>query len=100
MALPRGFLYALPIPFAFRLELSPQKSNIFEFDCLPKYRNLLSENQRTRIEEINKELESLEFEKAKKPAAGKSTIELEKRQEELERQKHELVEQIADIWSS
>ena len=83
-----------------RLLQSGKKGNIFELERLLKLRNLLSESQRTRIEEINKELESLEYEKAKKQAAGKSITALEKRQEELERQKHELVEQIADIWSS
>ena len=61
---------------------------------------LLSENQRTRIAEINLELESIEAEKAKRQSKGKSIEDLERKQEELERLKHELVEQIADIWSS
>ena len=61
---------------------------------------LLSESQRTRIIEINQELELIEAEKTKRQSKGKSIDDLEKRQEQLERLKHELVEQIADIWSS
>ena len=60
----------------------------------------MSENQRKRIEEINLELNSIEAEKTKRQLKGKPVDDLEKRQEELEQQKEELVGEIADIWSS
>ena len=60
----------------------------------------MSENQRKRIEEINLELDSIEAQKTKRQSKGRPIDDLEKRQEELERQKEDLVGEIADIWSS
>jgi predicted transcriptional regulator len=60
----------------------------------------MSEGRRIRIAELNKELGSLLAEKAKRQLRGKSVDDLEKKQEELEQQKHQLVEEIQDTWSS
>ena len=65
-----------------------------------RFRYFLSENQRKRIEEINLELDSIGAEKSKRQLKGRPEDDLEKRQEELERQKEDLVGEIADIWSS
>ena len=60
----------------------------------------MSENQRKRIEEINLELDSIGAEKTERQSKGRPIDDLVKRQEELEKQKEELVGEIADIWSS
>ena len=50
--------------------------------------------------EINVEIEKLQHEINEKEARGKPTEDLEERLEELERQKHELVERIEALWSA
>lgn len=46
------------------------------------------------------EIEKLEHEINEKQAKGKPTEALQKRLEELEREKHELVERIEELWSA
>jgi hypothetical protein len=60
----------------------------------------LTQTRRNRIAEIEKELQVLMAEKKEKLAQGKSVDELDQRQEELERQKDQLVSALQDTWSS
>ena len=46
------------------------------------------------------EIERLQHEINERQANGKQTQDLEKRLEELEREKHELVERIEELWSA
>ena len=46
------------------------------------------------------EIEKVQHEVNERQAKGKPTVELEKRLEELESQKHELVERIEALWSA
>ncbi len=50
--------------------------------------------------ELNVEIAKLQHEMNERQAKGKPTIDLEKRLEELEREKHELVERIEALWSA
>ena len=50
--------------------------------------------------ELNVEIEKLQHEMNEREAKGRPTVELEKRLEELESQKHELVERIEALWSA
>ncbi len=50
--------------------------------------------------ELNVEIERLQHEINEKQAKGKPVQDLEKRLEELERQKHDLVERIEALWSA
>jgi hypothetical protein len=50
--------------------------------------------------EVNVEIDRLQHEINEKQAEGKPTAALEKRLEELEREKHELVERIEALWSA
>jgi uncharacterized protein YceH (UPF0502 family) len=52
------------------------------------------------MEEINVEIGRLQHEMNERQATGKPTQDLEKRLEELEREKHELVERIEALWSA
>jgi uncharacterized protein YceH (UPF0502 family) len=52
------------------------------------------------MEEINVEIGRLQHETNERQAKGKPTQDLEKRLEELEREKHELVERIEALWSA
>ncbi len=52
------------------------------------------------MEEINVEIGRLQHEMNERQAKGKPTEDLEKRLEELEREKHELVERIEALWSA
>jgi TolA-binding protein len=52
---------------------------------------------RERMAELNVEIEKLQHEISQKQARGKPTQDLEKRLEELESEKHDLVERIADL---
>ncbi len=46
------------------------------------------------------EIEKVQHEMNERQTKGKTTVELEKRLEELERQKHDLVEGIDALWSA
>ena len=50
--------------------------------------------------QLNVEIEKLQREMSEKRARGKPIHDLEKRLEELEREKHDLVERIEDLWSA
>ncbi len=50
--------------------------------------------------ELNVEIERLQHEINEKQAQGKPVQSLEKRLEELEREKHDLVERIEALWSA
>jgi len=52
---------------------------------------------RERMAELNVEIEKLQHEITIKQAKGKSTDDLEKKLEELEREKHDLVERIGEL---
>ena len=52
---------------------------------------------RERMAELNVEIEKLQHEISKKQAKGKSTDDLEKKLEELESEKHDLVERIGEL---
>lgn len=58
------------------------------------------ELRRSRIAELEKELQSVMAEKKTRQEQGKSVDELDIRLEELERRKHSLVEQLQDRWSA
>ena len=53
-----------------------------------------------RIAEFEKEIDVLMKEKKDRMERGKSVDDLDARIEDLERRKHELVEQLQDVWSS
>ena len=61
---------------------------------------MYAENYRARMAEVNVEIEKLQHEMREKQAKGKPTQSLEKRIEELEREKHDLVERIEALWSA
>jgi chromosome segregation ATPase len=61
---------------------------------------LYAEENRARMAEINVEIDRLQHEMNERQAQGKPTAALEKRLEELEREKHELVERIEALWSA
>jgi len=63
-------------------------------------KNLYAEQNRARMEELNLEIERLHHEINEKQARGKPTQALEKRLEELESEKHDLVERIEALWSA
>jgi chromosome segregation ATPase len=52
---------------------------------------------RERMAELNVEIERLQHEITRKQAKGKSTDDLEKKLDELEREKHDLVERIGEL---
>jgi hypothetical protein len=53
-----------------------------------------------RIAELNTEIEKLGREMNEKRSKGKPVHDLEKRLDQLEREKHDLVEQIEALWSA
>ena len=59
-----------------------------------------AEKYRMRIAELNTEIEKLEHEMNEKRSKGKPVHDLEKRLDQLEREKHDLVEQIEALWSA
>ena len=61
---------------------------------------MYAEQNRARMAEVNVEIERLQHEINQRQANGKPTQDLEKRLEELEREKHELVERIEALWSA
>jgi predicted nuclease with TOPRIM domain len=52
---------------------------------------------RERMAELNVEIEKLQHEITRKQAKGKPTYDLEKKLDELEREKHDLVERIGEL---
>jgi len=61
---------------------------------------LYAEQNRARMAEVNVEIDRLQHEINERQANGKPTQDLERRLEELEREKHELVERIEALWSA
>jgi uncharacterized protein YceH (UPF0502 family) len=61
---------------------------------------MYAEQNRARMAEVNVEIDRLQHEMNERQAKGKPTQDLEKRLEELEREKHELVERIEALWSA
>ena len=61
---------------------------------------MYAENYRARMAELNVEIEKLQHEMNEKQAKGKPTQSLEKRLDELEREKHDLVERIEALWNA
>jgi uncharacterized protein YceH (UPF0502 family) len=61
---------------------------------------LYAEQNRARMAELNVEIERPQHEINERQAKGKPTQDLEKRVEELERQKHNLLERIEALWSA
>ena len=61
---------------------------------------MYAEQNRARMAEVNVEIDRLQHEINDRQAKGKPTQDLEKRLEELEREKHELVERIEALWSA
>jgi len=61
---------------------------------------LYAEQNRARMAEVNVEIDRLQHEINERQTKRKPTQDLEKRLEELEREKHELVERIEALWSA
>jgi septation ring formation regulator EzrA len=61
---------------------------------------LYAEQNRARMAEVNVEIDKLQHEINERRAKGKPVDTLEKRLEELEREKHDLVERIEALWSA
>jgi septation ring formation regulator EzrA len=61
---------------------------------------LYAEQNRARMAEVNVEIDKLQHEISERQAKGKPVDTLEKRLEELEREKHDLVERIEALWSA
>jgi septation ring formation regulator EzrA len=61
---------------------------------------LYAEQNRARMAEVNVEIDKLQHEINERQAKGKPVDTLEKRLEELEREKHDLVERIEALWSA
>jgi len=59
--------------------------------------SLSAARYRERMAGLNVEIEKLQHEISKKQAKGRSTDDLEKKLEELEREKHDLVEGIGEL---
>jgi len=59
--------------------------------------SLSAARYRERMAELNVEIEKPQHEISKKQARGKSTDDLGKKLEELEREKHDLVERIGEL---
>jgi len=61
---------------------------------------LSADSYRARMAELNVEIEKVQHEMNEREAKGRPTVDLQKRLEELESQKHELVERIEALWSA
>ena len=61
---------------------------------------MYAEQNRARMAEVNVEIDKIQHEINEKKAKGKPTQDLEKRLEELESEKHDLVERIEALWSA
>lgn len=61
---------------------------------------MYAEQNRARMAEVNVEIDKLQHEINERQAKGRPTQDLERRLEELEREKHDLVERIEALWSA
>ena len=61
---------------------------------------MYAEENRARMAELDIEIDRLQHEINGKQAKGKPTDALEKKLEELEAEKHQLVERIEALWSA
>ena len=61
---------------------------------------MYAEQNRARMAEVDIEIDRLQHEINVKQAKGKPTDALEKKLEELEAEKHQLVERIEALWSA
>ena len=61
---------------------------------------MYAEQNRARMAELNVEIDRLQHEINERQSNGNPTQDLEKRLEEMEREKHELVERIEALWSA
>ena len=61
---------------------------------------MYAEQNRARMAELDIEIDRLQHEINEKQARGKPTDALEKKLEELEAEKHQLVERIEALWSA
>ncbi len=59
-----------------------------------------AEKYRARMAELNVEIEKVEQEMDHKRARGKPVHDLEKKLDQLEREKHDLVERLEALWSA
>lgn len=62
--------------------------------------SLYVEEKRARMAELDIEIDRLQHEINEKQAKGKPTDALEKKLDELEAEKHQLVERIEALWSA
>ena len=62
--------------------------------------SLCAEKYRARIAELNVEIERLQREMSEKRSKGKPVHDLERKLDELEREKHDFVERIEALWSA
>ncbi len=61
---------------------------------------LSAEKFRARMAELNVEIGKLQREMSEKRAKGKAVHDLERKLDQLEREKHDLVERIEALWSA
>ncbi len=61
---------------------------------------MYAEQNRARMAEVNVEIDRLQHEINEMQPKGKPTQNFEKRLEELEREKHDVVERIEALWSA
>lgn len=61
---------------------------------------MYAEQNRARMAEVNVEIDKLQHEINERQAKGRPTQDLDRRLEELEREKHDLVERIEALWSA
>lgn len=61
---------------------------------------MYAEENRARMAEVNVEIDKIQHEINERQGKGKPTQGLEKRLEELESEKHDLVERIEALWSA
>ena len=59
-----------------------------------------AEKYRAKMADLNIEIEKLQHEMSVKRAKGRPVHDLEKRLDELEREKHDLVERLEALWSA
>ena len=62
--------------------------------------SLSAEKYRARMADLNLEIEKLQHEMSEKRAKGIPVHDLEKRLDQLEREKHDLVERLEALWSA
>ena len=59
-----------------------------------------AEKYRARMADLNIEIEKLQHEMSEKRAKGRPVHDLEERLDQLEREKHDLVERLEALWSA